>query len=176
MIKILAMGLDRSHALGPMGEEGETQPSLDMSAARTGLELSDLPIAHPSSIRADRRVGEALERLRDRGFLVVLDIEQDDGTMMHLVSGPSGVFLIEARRRRCPTDDLILTRERAEDLRAELETWVTPVICLTGPFARGPRRREKVWMVSRRRIASWIEGRRNPVLEGRPLLRGSKAF
>jgi hypothetical protein len=134
--------------------------------SRANLERSDFPVARAGGSRADRRTGETIDRLQERGFLIVRDIEHGDGSIDHLVSGPSGVFLIQARYLRCRKKDLIQARERAEELRAELDTWVTPMICLTGPFARRPRRREKVWVVRRRQITAWIAGRRNPVLEG----------
>ena len=120
--------------------------------------------------RAGERVVEALEELRSRGFQVVQDIdEEDDGAIAHLVSGPTGVFLIEARYGRCTDEHLQDLRRRAADLFHELDTWVTPVICLAGRSWRKPRRKEKVWIVRRGQIAKWIAGRRNPVLESEHL-------
>jgi hypothetical protein len=150
------MRLDPSRAVGETSSGGQN--------GRSSLELPGFPSATPRS-RADRLAGAALEKLRDQGFLVVLDIEQEDGTFEHLVSGPSGVFLIEARHSLDHGADLAEMRSHAEELRVELDTWVTPVVCLTGLFAGKPRRREKVWLVHRREIARWIASRRNPVLE-----------
>jgi hypothetical protein len=120
--------------------------------------------------RAGERVVEALEELRSRGFRVVQDIgEEDDGATAHLVSGPTGVFLVEARYGRCTDEHLHEVRRRATELFHELDTWVTPVICLAGRSWRRPQRKEKVWIVRRGQIAKWIAGRRNPVLESEHL-------
>jgi hypothetical protein len=123
-----------------------------------------------SATRAGKRVAAALEELRNRGFQVVRDRDMGgDGAIAHLVSGPTGVFLIETRYGRCRDEQLTETRRRAEELFRELETWVTPVICLAGRSLRGPRRKEKVWIVRRGQIVKWIAGRRNPVLESEHL-------
>lgn len=118
-----------------------------------------------SAARAGARVVEALEELRNRGFQVSRDDgSENDGTIAHLVSGSTGVFLVEARYGRYEVEHLHEARRRAEELFRELDTWVTPVICLAGRSWRRPRREEKVWIVRRGQIAKWIAGRRNPVL------------
>jgi hypothetical protein len=122
------------------------------------------------SERASKRVIEALEELRSRGFQVVKNIgEEDADAIAHLVSGSTGVFLIEARHGRYRDEHLHDVRRRAAELFHELDTWVTPVICLAGRSWRRPRRKEKVWIVRRGQIAKWIAGRRNPVLESEHL-------
>jgi mannose-6-phosphate isomerase-like protein (cupin superfamily) len=120
--------------------------------------------------RAGERVVEALEELRSRGFQVVRDIGlEDDDAIEHLVSGPTGVFLIEATYGRYTDEHLQGLRRRAAELFQELDTWVTPVICLAGRSWQKPRRKEKVWIVRRGQVAKWIAGRRNPVLESEQL-------
>lgn len=118
-------------------------------------------------ITADVRVREALNDLRMRGYVVVHGDERDgEGSIDHLVSGPSGLFLVNSAGRRFSGEQLLETRRRAEELFRELRTWVTPVLCL--PSGRGrdkPRRRERVWVVRRKRVVEWICGQRNPVLE-----------
>lgn len=123
-------------------------------------------VARNRDTRADERVRRTLEELREQGFVVVHDVEREGpGPDDHVVSGPSGLFLIAARRRRCSDEDLYETLQRSDDLFRELETWVTPVICLTSRLRGKPHRRERVWVVPRRRLVEWIAGRRNPVLE-----------
>ncbi len=117
-------------------------------------------------ISADSRVRETLDELRMRGFVVVHGPEQEDGIVDHLVSGPSGLFLINARGRRYDDEDLHEVRRRAQELFGELRTWVTPVLCLSSRRGRDrARRHERVWVLRRKRIASWICAQRNPVLE-----------
>ncbi len=123
-----------------------------------------------SAARAGERVVEALEELRNRGFQVARDSgTEDDGAIAHLVSGSTGVFLVEARYGRYEDEHLHEARRRAEELFHELDTWVTPVICLAGWSWRGPHREEKVWIVRRSQIAKWIAGRRNPILDSERL-------
>ena len=144
-----------------LGEVPDTAAQEDRRAKR--LRLS-------SAARAGERVVKALDELRNRGFQVERDSgTTDDGTIAHLVSGSTGVFLIEARYGRYNDEHLHEARRRAEELFHELDTWVTPVICLAGRSWRGPRRKEKVWIVRRGQIAKWIAGRRNPVLESKHL-------
>jgi hypothetical protein len=122
------------------------------------------------STRESERVVAALEELRKRGFQIVEGIgEEDDGAVAHLVSGPTGVFLVEAKSGRCTDEYLSEARRRAAELFHELDTWVTPVVCPTGRAWQKPRRREKVWIVRRSQLAKWIAGRRNPVLESEHL-------
>lgn len=125
------------------------------------------PTVAPSrDTRADERIRRTLEELRERGFVVVHDIERDsDGASEHLVSGSTGLFLITTRRRRYKDEHLYESLRRAEELFRELDTWVTPVICLTSRRRGKAQRRERVWIVRRRQLVEWIAGRRNPVLE-----------
>ena len=135
------------------------------AAAVTQEEYRETQLRSSSAERAGERVAEALQELRLHGYQVSRDSDTgDDGTVAHLVSGSTGVFLVEARRGRYENKHLEEARRRAEELFHELDTWVTPVICLAGRSWRGPRREEKVWIVRRSQIAKWISGRRNPVL------------
>jgi hypothetical protein len=115
--------------------------------------------------RAVDQVRESLEKLRQRGFVTVHGLEQDGEGARHLVSGPTGVFYVVATRRRYDDEQLRETRRRAEELGHELDTWVTPVICLAASFRGKPHRREGAWIVPRKQLVDWIAGRRNPVLE-----------
>jgi hypothetical protein len=82
--------------------------------------------AHAESI-----VGYVLEKLRKLGFEVVHDIPQPgEGNIDHLVSGPSGVFMIETKRWEYDAWHLRKAKRQAAKLATELGVWVTPVICL----------------------------------------------
>ncbi len=149
----------------PLGLGGE--PSAADVARRDRQEKRDRSFG---STRESERVVAALEELRKRGFQIVEDIgEEGDDTVAHLVSGPTGVFLVEAKSGRCTDEYLREARQRAAELFQELDTWVTPVVCPAGRSWQKPRRKEKVWIVRRRQIAKWIAGRRNPVLESEHL-------
>jgi nuclease-like protein len=50
--------------------------------------------------RAERLVGEELNKLRGEGFIVMHDDWPAGGNIDHLVSGPTGVYLIETKLRR----------------------------------------------------------------------------
>ena len=116
--------------------------------------------------RAEDRVRSELDSLRERGFIVVHGAETSAGDATdHLISGPSGVFLVNARHRSSGSEDLAVTWRRAEELFRELHTWVTPVLCLASPPKNKPFRHDRVWIVRLDQVAGWIARQRNPVLE-----------
>jgi hypothetical protein len=117
--------------------------------------------AHAESI-----VGYALEKLRALGFEVVHDLRQPgEGNVDHLVSGPSGVFMIETKRRWYEPRDVHKAKRQAAKLAADVGVWVTPVICLA---VRRPRRAyfdHGVWIVGREALADWVTTQRNEFVE-----------
>ncbi len=123
-------------------------------------------ISRVRCVRAEERIRAELDSLRGRGFYVVHGVEQDgEGATDHFVSGPTGLFLVNARHRRSRDEDLRETWRRAAELFRELHTWVTPVICLTASSWGKPMREERVWVVRGDQIVDWISRQRNPVLE-----------
>lgn len=116
--------------------------------------------------RSEEAVGETLAALTGEGYEVLHDIPQKfAGNIDHLVSGPSGVYMIETKHRRYQKSDLRKAKRQAAMLRDELGVWVTPVICLDQHRDRDPYRREGVWIVCRTRVLAWIQVQRNRVLE-----------
>jgi hypothetical protein len=88
---------------------------------------------------AERSVGEELNRLRWDGFIVMHDVPQrGEGNIDHIVSGPTGAYLIETKARGYQADHLVRARRQAAKLQAELGTWVTPVICLNERESKAP--------------------------------------
>lgn len=116
--------------------------------------------------RSEEAVGETLGALTGEGYAVLHDIPQKfAGNIDHLVSGPSGVYMIETKHRRYQKEDLRKAKRQAAMLRDELGVWVTPVICLDQRGDRDPYRREGVWIVCRTRVLVWIQVQRNRALE-----------
>jgi len=116
--------------------------------------------------RSEEAVGATLAALTGEGYAVLHDIPQEfAGNIDHLVSGPSGVYMIETKHRRYQGGDLRKAKRQAAMLRDELGVWVTPVICLDQHRDRDPYRREGVWIVCRTRVVAWIQVQRNRALE-----------
>jgi hypothetical protein len=106
---------------------------------------------------AEEAVGTALDELLADGYTVSHDLRQQfEGNVDHLVTGPTGVFMIETKHRGYKPADLSKAKRQAKKLNAELGQWVTPVICLNRRRAREPYRDRGVWIVSRERLVDWI--------------------
>jgi hypothetical protein len=117
--------------------------------------------AHAESI-----VGFALEKLRQLGFEVVHDLSQPgEGNVDHLVSGPSGVFMIETKRWHYDAWHLRKAKRQAAKLAKELGVWVTPVICLARRRPARPFRDQGVWILGREGLVDWVATQRNEVVE-----------
>jgi hypothetical protein len=115
--------------------------------------------------RSEQAVGEELNRLRGNGYTVMHDIEQiGEGNIDHLVSGPTGVYLVETKHRRYEAEHLRKARRQAAKLHDKLGVWVTPVVCLAERKGRAPYRHDGVWIVGRDRLTEWLSVQRNPGL------------
>jgi hypothetical protein len=119
--------------------------------------------------RAETSVGEELNRLRGDGYVVLHDIEQrGEGNIDHVVSGPTGVFLVETKLRRYDETHLVKVKRQALRLHTELATWITPVICLHTRTGRAFRT-EGVWIVPQPALLEWIRAERNAVADAERL-------
>jgi hypothetical protein len=106
--------------------------------------------------RAEQAIGELLDELRGEGFIVMHDIEQEfEGNIDHLVSGPTGVFMIESKAKGYPDEALLKARRQAAKIHDDLDSWVVPVICIH-ERDREPFRHEKVWIVPAQHLLNWI--------------------
>jgi hypothetical protein len=128
--------------------------------------LIDRPMVHAGrwvrGARSEVAVGEELESLVRDGYTVLHDISQTgEGNIDHLVSGPSGVFLVETKHRRYLDQDLRKAKRQAAKLN--FEVWVTPIICLDHG-RKPPYSHQRVWIVRRTDVCKWISAQRNPVL------------
>lgn len=110
-------------------------------------------------------VGAELETLRRQGFIVMHDLENGfAGNVDHLVSGPTGVFIVETKFRAYRDADLPVARRRAQELAALLGArWVQPVICLA---TRGyePRKVKGVVILGRAELVPYLRSESNPTV------------
>jgi Nuclease-related domain len=117
--------------------------------------------AHAKSI-----VGYMLEKLRAVGFEVMHDIPQrGEGKVDHIVSGPSGVFMIETKRWEYEPWHLQKAKRQASKLGAKLDIFVTPVICLGRRRLARPYRDHGVWVLGRERLVDWLTSQQNEATE-----------
>jgi hypothetical protein len=115
--------------------------------------------------RAETLVGETLNELKQSGFVVMHDVEQEyEGNIDHLVSGPTGVYMIETKSRAYLAEQLRKAKRQAAKLGGELGVWVTPVICLNDRPRSQPFRHHGVWIVPRHALLDWLLSQRNQVL------------
>jgi hypothetical protein len=85
------------------------------------------------------------------------------GNIDHLVSGPTGVFLIETKHRSYLSQHVHRTMRLALDLHDELRIFVTPVICLERR-SYGPARHKNVWVVGKDELLPFIRAQQKPSL------------
>lgn len=112
---------------------------------------------------AEAAVGAELELLRIERFTVMHDLENVvPGNVDHVVSGPTGVFMIETKFRRYEQSALRKARRDAFAVARELETrWVQPVICVA-TRSYGPRMVEGVAIVGRKQLLPYIRSQKHP--------------
>jgi hypothetical protein len=124
----------------------------------------DVAVCWLGGARAEQAVGEELNKLRPE-FVVMHDLDRvGPGNVDHVVSGPTGVFMVETKRYRYEDDDLRKARGRAAAIGDQLGVWVTPVICLA-TREREPFKHDRVWVVPRVEINEWIRTQRNVPVE-----------
>ena len=111
--------------------------------------------------KSEEAVGHALDELLAEGYTVSHDLRQEfEGNVDHLVTGPTGVFMIETKHRGYKPSDLPKARRQAKKLNDDFGHWVTPVICIDRRRARKPYRDRGVWIVSRERLPDWVRAQR----------------
>ena len=152
----------------PMAYGGGRQPGKWVSeqAARLAACHDEAADRWTRGAHAESIVGFALEKLRSLGFEIVHDVPQaGEGNVDHLVSGPSGVFMIETKRWEYDEWHLRKAKRQAAKVGAELGAWVTPVICLARRRPTRPYRDKGVWILGREGLLDWLVTRRNEVVE-----------
>ena len=113
-------------------------------------------------------VGDALEGLRWEQYIVLHDIPSaGEGNVDHLVSGPTGVYLVETKLRSYLPVHLKKAKRQAAKLHDELGVWITPVICLA-TCEQEPVRHDGVWVMGLDALVPWIREQSNlPVVPDR---------
>lgn len=121
--------------------------------------------------KAEKEVGAVLNELRNEGFVVMHDIEQcGEGNIDHLVSGPTGVYLIETKSHRYAEGAPLKAKRQAAKVHDSLGVWVTPVICVHR--RRKPAfQAQGVWVLPQREVLDWIRKQRNRPVEFERLAR-----
>jgi hypothetical protein len=114
---------------------------------------------------AEAKIGRTLEALRAEGYVVMHDLDKvGGGNIDHLVSGPTGCFVIETKFRRYEERDLVIVKRRSQRLARELETsWVQPVISFA-TRRYGPRVVRRVAVVGVDGLLDYIRAQSNPVV------------
>lgn len=114
---------------------------------------------------AEAAVGDELSALYEEGFVVLHDLEGVvGGNIDHLVSGPTGVFMVETKFRRYQNRDLGKAKSVAHKLSRDLDVaWVQPVICF-GSRSYGPVRVKGVAVVGREQLNSYLRAQKNPTV------------
>jgi hypothetical protein len=111
--------------------------------------------------RAEEAVGDELNALRHEGFVVMHDIDPGHGgNVDHLVSGPTGVFMVETKLNGFPPAALLRAKRHAAKIHDEVGVWVTPVICIHRRKGK-PFEMQGVWIVPRRCVLDWVRAQRN---------------
>jgi hypothetical protein len=132
-----------------------------LALGRVGDHVADDAVHWIRGARAERSVGEELEALRRDGFVVLHDVEAlGRGNIDHIVSGPTGVYVVETKHGGYRHGHLAKARWQAAKLHDELGVWVTPVICIHTRRSR-PFRHDRVWIVPQPSLLDWIRGQRN---------------
>jgi hypothetical protein len=130
----------------------------------------DVAVRWLGGARAEEAVGEVLDKLRPE-FVVMHDLDQvGPGNVDHVVSGPTGVYMVETKRHGYKDDDLRKARGRAAAIGNQLGVWVTPVICLATREC-DPFKHDRVWVVPPTRINDWMKAQRNKPVEFERLAR-----
>ena len=96
-----------------------------------------------------RRAPEGITPQLGNGFVVRRELDSPDGPLPFVVSGETGVYVIE---RRAGADFEKLIRQ-AKWLGDQLDEWVTPVVCVDGVE---PHNVGLVAVVSHDALVDWL--------------------
>ena len=134
--------------------------------------------------KGERVVGQSLDDLRARGYVVIHDLPGDGWNIDHVIVGPGGVFAIETKTRMKPSgrpsevvydgetitvdgfaperDPVIQVRAAARDVKQIIkrtsarDVQVQPVVLFPGWFTTqsGPR---DIWVLNESAFPKWVE-------------------
>lgn len=114
--------------------------------------------------QAERQTGAILDRLRQRGWLVVHGYKRErGGDIDHIVCGAGGAYAIETKSYGFRASDIRQTTINAWWLREKLAVrWVTGILCVAED--RQPEQKGRIWVVGRDQLLPFIESQRNAAI------------
>jgi hypothetical protein len=126
----------------------------------------DASVSWSKGANAEQAVGDALTTLRREGYVVMHDLDKVvAGNIDHLVSGPTGVFMIETKFKRYLDPDIPKAKRVAKQVAHELGiAWVQPVICCA-TRSYGPRMVNGVAVLGRDQLLSYVRAQKKPVVD-----------
>ena len=115
--------------------------------------------------RAERKVGNALDSLRQSGWLVLHGYKRDwGGDIDHIVCGPGGVFMVETKSHEFRRSDLRRAAWNAAWMKEKLAvSWVTGVLCVNEDLAATLE--GKIWVVGHTQLVAWLQTQRNAPID-----------
>jgi hypothetical protein len=131
-------------------------------ATRSGKETTDWLIGGLT----ERRVGEALDALAAKGWVIVHGYKRPiGGDIDHALAGPGGVFVVETKSHSYRRRDLSQVAWNAAWLKEQLGVhWVTAVLCVRSD--EPPRCvDDKFWIVGHRDIVAFVESQHGPTID-----------
>jgi hypothetical protein len=110
--------------------------------------------------RAERHVGSELAKL-DSQWLVIHGYKRDwGGDIDHILSGPTGVYIVETKSYAFRGSDLKRTAWNAAWLKEKLSVpWVTAILCVNDDLE--PIQRGVVWVMGHDKLVPWLVTQRN---------------
>jgi hypothetical protein len=112
--------------------------------------------------RAERRVAQALEPLRELGWTIAHNIPRDGrGNLDHFVTGPTGSFAIETKSGRYRATDRGQVVSNAIWAKEKFgKRFVTAVLCVTTVAPEQPRKElhgnAEVWVLGPSQLCPWL--------------------
>jgi hypothetical protein len=111
--------------------------------------------------RAETRVGDELDALRNHGWLVIHNLTKDrGGDVDHIVCGPRGAYAVETKSGHFAGRSAGQAEANARFVKHKLGVKsVVPIVCV-GDTAR-PTKKGQVWVMSADFLVPWLLSRRD---------------
>lgn len=110
----------------------------------------------------EREVAQALDPLRNEGWLITHDIKKDyGGNIDHFVSGPTGSFAIETKSGRPRAGDRGQAISGAVWAKRKFgKRWVTAILCVGTDPPSAPERHPNVWVLGKENLVEFLRSAR----------------
>jgi hypothetical protein len=122
---------------------------------------ADSALAWLKGGRAETRVGDELDALRQHGWLVIHHLTKDrGGDVDHIVCGPRGAYAIETKSGHFAGRNAGQAEANSRFVKHKLGIKnVVPIVCV-GNTAR-PMKKGQVWVMSSEYLVPWLLSRRD---------------